>query len=52
MSTTQKLSLGGTQQNFKLVLNDSPQIVQKKTVTEVPLKPLQKRIMITKEQQK
>jgi hypothetical protein len=34
---------------MKLVLHDSPQIVEKKVAEEVLLKPLQKRIMITKQ---
>lgn len=47
-NSTQKLSLNGTQDNFKLVLNDSPQIVEKKVAPEPVTKPLQKRIMIMK----
>lgn len=45
----QKLSLYDTKEDLKLVLHDSPQIVEKKTVQEAPSKPPAKRIMIAKQ---
>ena len=44
-----KLTLNEPQSDLKLVLNDSPQVVEKKTVPEPPVKPSQKRIMIVKD---
>lgn len=48
----QKLSLNDNKEDLKLVLHDSPQIVEKKTVEEAPSKPAVKRIMIAKPVQK
>ena len=49
---SQKLSLNDNKEDLKLVLHDSPQIVEKKTVEEAPSKPAVKRIMIAKPVQK
>lgn len=48
----QKLSYNDKKEDLKLVLHDSPQIVEKKTVEEAPSKPAVKRIMIAKQVQK
>lgn len=48
-STQQKLSLNDNKEDLKLVLHDSPQVVEKKVAEEPVQKAPQKRIMITKQ---